>query len=327
MNPKISVIIPVYNAEYFLPKCINSILNQTFSDFELILVNDGSKDRSLSICENFKKNDPRIIIVNQFNKGVSSARNAGLDRASSDYIIFIDADDYTDNLMLSELYSAAITMDSDIVFCDFYYTKYNIDRVVKINFTHSSSIAIQRILTGELQGFMCNKLVRRTLFSEHNIKFNSTITMGEDMLVMCQLLLQTKNISYIPKAFFHYVQHNLSTVALRKPSSFDSQRTLVKHFEILLNNDSSFENAINMNKIFVKKEMLLHGMYSNDEIINIYPEVNCLIRNYTSINIFEKKYFISVIEKSKMQIFYKLVYLLMSKIYSTKIAWKLRSLI
>ena len=93
----ISIIVPVYNASYTIEKCIESILNQSYKDFELLLINDGSKDNSYELMKNLTKTDSRVIIINQDNQGVSAARNRGLDEAKGDFVLFIDSDDYVDN--------------------------------------------------------------------------------------------------------------------------------------------------------------------------------------------------------------------------------------
>ena len=93
---KISVIVPVYNAERYLPRCIESILSQTYSDWQLVLVDDGSKDMSLKMCMSFAQKDKRILVIHQENAGAGAARNTGLSRAQGDYIVFIDSDDYVD---------------------------------------------------------------------------------------------------------------------------------------------------------------------------------------------------------------------------------------
>lgn len=325
MKPDISVIIPIYNAEIFLVKCIESILSQTFDNFELILVNDGSTDNSLSICRSYQVKDNRIYIVDQINSGVSSARNIGIERSNAKYIIFIDADDYTDKTMLEDLHSKAVYEAADITFCDFYYNKYNIDRIINVNFIPNTYTSIERILTGHLQGFMCNKFIKRSLYIDNDIRFNTSITMGEDMLVMCQLLLHAKTLSYVPKPYFHYVQHKNSAVGKRAYHSFESQKMLVNIFQELLINNTELSAHISMYKIFVKKEMLLYGNFTYDEIRETYPDVNSKISSYTAMNRFEKAYFSAVINKSKNTIINKYIYLISKKLYSTRLAWIIKS--
>lgn len=118
-NVEISIIVPVYNVEKYLKKCIDSIMNQTFKNFELILVDDGSTDGSSNICDEYEKVDKRITVVHKRNGGLSSARNAGIDIANGKYITFIDSDDFVDNRYCEYLYSTIIEYDADIVISDF----------------------------------------------------------------------------------------------------------------------------------------------------------------------------------------------------------------
>lgn len=115
INPKISVIVPVYNAEKTISKCIQSLLEQTFQEFELILVNDGSKDNSLQLLKEFEEHHSNFKVIDQVNGGASIARNTGLDAASGDYIVFVDIDDYLDSDYLDVLYQEIVKTGNDIV--------------------------------------------------------------------------------------------------------------------------------------------------------------------------------------------------------------------
>ena len=117
-KPKISVVVPVYNAERFLHKCVDSILSQSFSDLELILVDDGSPDNSGAICDDYARQDSRVKVIHQRNSGVSVARNRGIQEASGDYIGFVDSDDWIDSEMYAVLYQTAKKEHTDIVMCD-----------------------------------------------------------------------------------------------------------------------------------------------------------------------------------------------------------------
>lgn len=119
-NELISVIVPIYNTSKYLSKCIDSIINQTYKNLEIILVNDGSTDNSLDICNKYKLIDSRIIIINKDNGGLSSAKNIGLDNHKGRYIAFIDSDDYVDNNFIGELYNNLISTNSDISLCNYY---------------------------------------------------------------------------------------------------------------------------------------------------------------------------------------------------------------
>ena len=114
MNPKISIIVPVYKVEKYIHKCIDSILAQTFTDFELILVDDGSPDNCGKICDEYAKEDSRIVVIHKDNGGVSDARNIGISRANGEYIGFVDSDDYIDKDMYKNLYESCLNNKADI---------------------------------------------------------------------------------------------------------------------------------------------------------------------------------------------------------------------
>ena len=116
-KPKISVIVPVYNVEKYIKKCLDTIISQTFSDIEIICVNDGSTDSSRKILEEYKNKDSRIIIIDKKNGGLSSARNAGMKVAMGEYISFIDSDDWIEETMLEKLYNNMTTLNTDITIC------------------------------------------------------------------------------------------------------------------------------------------------------------------------------------------------------------------
>ena len=122
-NPKISVIVPVYNTEKYLHRCIDSILSQTFTDFELLLINDGSKDGSGAICDEYAAKDNRVRVFHKENCGVSSARNLGLDNVQGEWVLFVDSDDWMELTMLAKMYHAAIENNADCVYCDFNFVK------------------------------------------------------------------------------------------------------------------------------------------------------------------------------------------------------------
>ena len=115
---KVSIIVPVYNVDKFLHKCVDSILAQTLTDFELLLVDDGSKDNSGLICDKYAAKDSRVRVFHKENGGVSSARNLGLENAQGDWIIFIDSDDWIEPNMLKDIYEKAILEHADLVYCD-----------------------------------------------------------------------------------------------------------------------------------------------------------------------------------------------------------------
>ena len=117
-TPKISLIIPVYNVQEYIEKALQSVVNQTFKDFEVIIVNDGSKDQSVEIVKKFIRKYDNFRLINQENQGLSGARNTGLKEAKGEYIAFIDSDDFIENNFLEELYNLAVDNDADISYCN-----------------------------------------------------------------------------------------------------------------------------------------------------------------------------------------------------------------
>lgn len=202
-NPKISVIIPVYNVEKYLGRCLDSVINQSFRDFELILINDGSKDDSLSICNDYSAADSRITVIDQPNQGSSIARNTGLDVAKGDYIIHIDSDDWLELNMLERLYETAVKTDADIVACNICQDDgngncknsmfdYSIEKEENLYYIKNITVAVW------------NKLVRRGLYYENDIKFLPGITMCEDLVVTTRLRYHSKKTVIIPDVLYHY---------------------------------------------------------------------------------------------------------------------------
>lgn len=288
MIPKISIIVPVYNVECYLPKCIDSILTQTFPDFELLLVNDGSTDKSGQICEQYKREDERIRVFHKSNGGVSSARNVGINNMVGEYSIHIDGDDYVENDMLEKLSNVLDTTGADIVVSDYYID--SSPNIICINQSvgEEPSDCIKRILLGYIQGFMWNKMIRNDLYKKYDVTFPENIVMGEDIAVIVQLLYHSRKISYIPKAFLHYVRRDTSCVAVRSFASFESEKKLVSLLSDFLCKDRDYDLFIMLFKIFVKSEFLLFGDFEEDVIRDLYPESDPFIFKYPKLGFVDK---------------------------------------
>ena len=201
-SPKISIIVPVYKAEKYLHRCVDSILAQTFSDFEVLLIDDGSPDNSGKICDEYAKQDVRVKVIHKENGGVSSARQYGLDNAQGEYTIHADPDDWVESNMLEDLCNKAIEDDADMVICDFYYntkTKQIYQRQKPTALSHETVV---KELFQQLHGSCCNKLVKRTCYKD--VRFDQTLSLYEDLFFHACLLRKPIKISYVPKAYYHY---------------------------------------------------------------------------------------------------------------------------
>ncbi len=205
-QPEVSVIVPVYNAEKYLRKCVDSLLAQTFRYFEVILVDDGSPDRSGAICDEYAEKDPRVRVFHKENGGVSSARQCGLDHARGEYTIHADPDDWVEPNMLEELYAKAKAEDADMVICDYYVEFGKKTELKRQQPSALDSETVLREMFQRLHGSLCNKLVKRACYKDFQISFPPEIHYSEDLYVVVSLLLHPIKVAYIPRAFYHYNQ-------------------------------------------------------------------------------------------------------------------------
>jgi len=206
MQPAISVIVPVYKAEKYLHRCVDSILAQTFTDFEVLLIDDGSPDGSGAICDEYAAKDSRVRVFHKENGGVSAARQMGIDNARGEYTIHADPDDYVEPTMLEEQYRKAKEEDADMVICDYYVNMGGRQRYVKQQPSALDGATVQRELFQQLHGSCCNKLVRRVCYSAHCVRYPEGINYCEDLIFNVRLMKFRPKITYLPRAFYHYVQ-------------------------------------------------------------------------------------------------------------------------
>ena len=211
-NPLISIIVPVYNADMYLPACLDSILNQTYRELEVILIDDGSVDNSGKICDEYAQKDSRIKVIHKQNGGVSKARNDGLKMASGQYIGFIDGDDTIHPEMFEALYRNLLENDVDISICDFemvYSDKSVHSNPKDLRMRFSSHDAIKTILSGGyFQGHLCNKLFKSEVLKD--IFFDEDIYVYEDILVVIKALMNSKAVFFDSTPYYHYYMRESS---------------------------------------------------------------------------------------------------------------------
>ncbi|MGL2995221.1 glycosyltransferase family 2 protein [Flavobacterium sp. TSSA_36] len=209
---KISIIIPFYNEESLLPRCINSILDSSFLDYEIILINDGSTDNSAFVVEKFVNHHDNIFLINKFNTGVSESRNIGITHAKGDYITFVDADDTINDDYLSQLYSKSIVNGEllDIIVCGFTYN-YSYANKRKINIFYKdkfegriSDLDLIRLEESRVLNTVCNKLIRTEIIKSNNIFYDTKLSAGEDTLFIYKCMLSSKTISVFPYCGYNY---------------------------------------------------------------------------------------------------------------------------
>lgn len=202
-NPKISVIVPVYNAEKYLRRCIDSILAQTFTDFELLLIDDGSMDKSGKICDEYAKKDNRIRIFHKENGGVSSARNIGLDNAYGEWIAFADADDKVYSCWL-ENFIDEISKKADLIITSFTSNYKGAEKNVIVNENIGLENAILTLEAKESFGYLWCKCFKKNIIKIFDIRFNERFMIWEDALFIYEFVCRIKNIATSSKIGYYY---------------------------------------------------------------------------------------------------------------------------
>ena len=232
---KMSVIVPVYNVEELLPKCLDSLVNQTFDDYEVIVVNDGSPDNSQKIIDDYYKKYPNIIKpLKKENGGLSSARNFGLKYASGEYILYVDSDDWVSNDMLKMMYETALKDDSDIVVCKMWNVVS--DRNIKINNGILNFNVFKRYILNNPSA--CCKLIKKDILLHPELFFLENHHY-EDIAVVPAFCLYAKNISFIDDYLYYYL--------LREGSIMHQKSYTDKLNDI-------FDSLNNLTNIFIKKD-------------------------------------------------------------------------
>lgn len=274
----ISVIIPVYNTSKYLRRCIDSVVGQTYKDLEIIIVNDGSTDNSLSILKEY--NDSRITIIDKENGGLSSARNSGIASANGEYILHVDSDDYIELNYIEDIVNYANKFNLDLVVSDFLQedelgnTNYQIDMKLGYGELISNKEYIRRIID-EFSIYPCvwNKLIRRSLYIDHNIRHPEGISMGEDLFVTPKLAYNSNRIGKLNKAYYHYI-YNPNSISKSKNISNKKIREMdyvVRDLDKYLNE----YNLLNLYKFHVGRQIkALPNEYImnelNEEIIRYF---------------------------------------------------------
>lgn len=279
-NPTYSVIVPVYNVENSIGRCIESVLGQTFCDFELILIDDGSDDDSRNICEKYAKKDVRIKIIHQKNQGVSKARNVGLDRAKGKYIVFIDSDDFVEKNFLHMLNS----LDDDLVLVG--YGDYYNNKVEKIVLDENERWMIDcdegiiNFLEKKSSIFVWGKRYKKSIIDKYNIRFRPEMKFSEDIIFNNDYILRSQTATNIKWAGYYYCLYDHETLSSISESTPFIERT--KWREIAY---EQFKNYPRIQKIYVSQMLY----FSEIEIAKVsnrkdrfylrYKEIEKIVKN------------------------------------------------
>lgn len=263
MRPMVSIIVPIYNAEQYLRRCVDSILNQEYTDFELLLVNDGSTDASGDICEEYGDRDPRVIVIQKENTGVSDSRNRALDRARGKYLQFLDSDDWITQDATRLFVRAAEEYGCDMVISDFY-------RVVGERLSPKGDIEEEGVLTREefaahmmenpadfYYGVLWNKLYRRDIVEEHKLRMDTDISWCEDFMFNLEYICYAKVFYALHAPIYYYVKRkgslasqgiNISKTVKMKLNVFEYYNNFYKH---VLEEEDYEKNRLQVYRFFI----------------------------------------------------------------------------
>lgn len=245
----ITVGVAVYNVEKYLSICIDSLVNQTFSNIEIILVDDGSTDSSGRICDEYASKDSRIRVIHKKNGGLGTARQAALENANGDYLYVCDADDWVETTILEKLYNRAKETGADIEMCD-YISEYGDGKKTFSCYgkkvSKNQSTIIYDTLNDHFPSSVWSRLFKRSIFQDNNISWEAGINMGEDFLIFLKVLQVPVVIDYLPEPLYHYRRMPGESSLTNKVtlSSYNQMLYIQRWIESNYNN-SSFTKGIN----------------------------------------------------------------------------------
>lgn len=300
---KVSVIVPVYNTEKYLEKCINSLINQTLREIEIIIINDGSTDNSDYIISKYLK-DNRIKYFKRDNYGIGNTRNFGIEKSIGETICFVDSDDYVDTTYLEKMYLKLKQDGLDMVICDYYEDKKNILKKYKLNnFSNTTLLNNPKLLIDVNLG-PCNKLFKKNLFD--NNKFPTDIKY-EDMALICIILNESKLIGKINEYLCYFNVHTNSettTMDIKVFDIFKSMDIILKYFK---NSDKKVLEYVNylviskINLYMIQQRKQKNKKLRNKFINEGFDYLNKNIKNYKNNLYFRERNKLKlIIEKHKL---------------------------
>ena len=286
---KVSVIIPIYDVEKYIDRCLNSVKNQSFTDFEVIMINDGSPDKSKDIAQKYVDTDERFTLINQENQGIANVRNKGLTLAKGEYICFVDSDDFCTKDYLEKLYNTAKKNNADIVCCAFSVYNENNSKNRMVNTrnlkggTYSNKQATNLVIRDyTLKAYLWNKIWKRDLFIKNNILFPH-MNCFEDAVVVPKLMHFANKLVAIDDCCYYYVIRDTS--ALTKHTTFKTLNEYLIIMEILRN---FFEenNIYDLYKYSFRYYSVLKKLCTFKMLREVYKNIEThkgFIKNYINI--------------------------------------------
>lgn len=273
--PKISVIVCVYNTKEYLPRCLDSLLSQTFNDFEILLMDDGSIDGCAEICDSYAKQDSRFRVFHNENHGVAWERQHGINLSGGAYSIHVDSDDWVESTMLEKLYDKAIETNADVVICDYYEDKSGKTRYVKQAPKSLNAGDIASEMFQNIQGFLWNKLVKHSCYKYWNISIPN-IELCEDLYVSLSFMIHGAKVAYLPEAFYHYFR-NINSVSITRAANpragINSYKMNIEFRKLLKPYPRYWKQYVKQSMPWQAYLVLYYGGVSSKEYRNSYSEM------------------------------------------------------
>ncbi len=305
-TPKVSVIVPVYNTELYVERAVVSLMEQTLDNVQFIIIDDGSKDRSLSIINDviarYPDRQEHVILISRENRGVAATRAQGMELAIGDYIIHLDSDDWAERDWLEVMYDKAISENADVVVCD-YQEIYVSKAITKSQFVSSLGVeCIPSLIRGEISNANWNKLIKRSIFDLNKIEFNCDFRMGEDFLVSLAVFLNSNRVSYVDHMLYSYNRTNEDSLTnIFDDKSLADLINLVENMIDFLNKHGLSDvkeiiDAIVGFKINIRNTYILQSFRRHELkvfALNIYPETNSFIENGYAPKFLKLAYFLN----------------------------------
>jgi len=268
-----SIIIPVYNDENNISRCLESVISQSFCNYECLIIDDGSTDSTSSLCDEYSYRDKRIKTFHKKNEGISKTRQYGIDRSQGKYIVFIDSDDWINNFYIETIYNIITISEPDIIFFDFYNENiYGLKKHISFNYSSLNSETItMHVLEGKLSSCLWNIAFKNDFYLKINIKFNNEINYGEDTLFIIELLLNNPLVDYIKKPFYNHTYNINSYTRKNKKNRYFERIKFLHLLPILLKK----YNKDNLNKYNFfpyndKFTILCSGVFTKKEYRDFY---------------------------------------------------------
>ncbi|MCD7809093.1 MAG: glycosyltransferase family 2 protein, partial [Erysipelotrichaceae bacterium] len=285
---KVSIIMPVYNKEMYIAKVIQAILNQTFKDFELIIINDGSTDKSFNIIQYYGDIDNRIKIINQKNAGVSAARNAGIEKANGEWIWFVDADDVLDINFLNNVFSFELKDVNLVVGCfnkvfNDHIETISIDEYKIISSNDFPDIFMKYQYENGYWGYLWNKIIRREIITKLNLEFQVGLTLAEDLLFMVNIYEYGCNILSLPCLTMNYTVESINS-SKEKKVNYKQQLNIQLKIRKWIIESCKKDYYINFFNSIISRYASYIIFYKFEESMNCDKEIDELINNQIVYN-------------------------------------------